>query len=326
MPRKKKVVEEPGKKKSKPPSKKQTNSEETIEVQDDTDRQTNQVVAPKEKRAVRPSVRLQNLGEPAVEDVVQNPSKHKNGRGSKRKSIAIDSDQSSEQEDEQEDAHINLENEDEKDLLIHQLMKSQSELLEKVQQLEKNNLEKVAGGDTVKSRLNYTTASPRPETSDEGTPMVTDIGNTSGELFKNPQSRFSSLGQGLDQTLRKKVKDGKFVELAEFLPWYKGMDKATLTLTQTSMGQNILTAKKPKYKLSIDNWNNAYEVYMAVFMEVRPSESDVLRSMLQYKRSINNFASMNSIDWAGYDVHYIGCPKKNARLQFRESAPHYIRA
>ena len=211
------------------------------------------------------------------------------------------------EEDEREVGRTTVENGDpstlldEKDLVIQQLMKSQSELMQKVHQLQREKEEK----SSFNPNSNNSPLVQSKDLPDYEALMSKNMeGTASGELFKKPQSRFSSLGQGLDEALKKKVKDGKYVDLVEFLPWYKGKDKASLTLTQTANGQNVLTAKNTKYKLSIENWNNAMEVYMAVFLEVRPIETEFLKSMIQYKRNINSFAAMNSIDWAGYDMHY----------------------
>ena len=113
------------------------------------------------------------------------------------------------------------------------------------------------------------------------------------------------VGQTVSDKQAAKIKSGKFVEFADLLPQnYKKKNRVVLTTT-TSNEVQLERPTSQKY-LWIDQWNEAFLIYMSVYVEKAESAQEaklLTKELLTYYRDINTLAKQN-LGWANYDRQF----------------------
>ena len=125
--------------------------------------------------------------------------------------------------------------------------------------------------------------------------------------YDKPITSFGSIiGDGLQQKLRIKILSDRFIEMATLLPQYRTHDPEEYIMKPGRNSMATFVRNKPNPNINISKWNEAFDIYIAVYIENAHSHSDMLkltRSLLTYKKEINNMAKLG-YDWAGYDRHF----------------------
>ena len=225
----------------------------------------------------------------------QNVNTPKNGEEA---SLTIETENSDSDEDMEVNAGIQIASTvaGEKDLLIADLLQSQNTLRNEILELKQKLSTQVSPSTSKTPCVRESVSSPCDATQ--------QLQGENNSLFKLPVSRFSVIGNGVDEVLKKKVADGKFIEMSEFLPWFAGKNKTQLNISVNPIsGENTLVAQKPRFKLSITQWLEAFDVFIAVKADLNCSAS-IIKGLLQYRRNISQFSANSLIDWAGYDRHF----------------------
>jgi hypothetical protein len=118
-------------------------------------------------------------------------------------------------------------------------------------------------------------------------------------------SKFGFLvGHNVTEKLKLKIQSDKFVEMADLMP-SSDDHKNDLILKNSDEGVRFVNARKRKY-MSIENWNQAFGVYMSVYIETASSLAEailLMKQMLTYQRNINLFARRRE-SWYLYDKYF----------------------
>ena len=125
--------------------------------------------------------------------------------------------------------------------------------------------------------------------------------------YDKPITSFGTLvGEGLQQKIKLKILADKFVEMSSLLPQHRTNDPEEFIMKQGKNSAATFVKNRPKTTLSISKWNEAFEIYIAIYLENAHSSSDMLklaRSLLTYKKEINNLCKLG-YDWLAYDHHF----------------------
>lgn len=126
------------------------------------------------------------------------------------------------------------------------------------------------------------------------------------EDSEKPRTSFgSTVGTTVTGKLRDKILSDKFVDLSELLPDFSSSAQK-YTLMRTRDNGARFAREKQKVTLSLDSWREAFNIYMAVYLERAQTRRKMLklcRAMLTYVRLISDL-SKRQYDWAGYDRHF----------------------
>ena len=125
--------------------------------------------------------------------------------------------------------------------------------------------------------------------------------------YDKPITSFGTLvGEGIQQKIKLKILADKFVEMSSLLPQHRSTDPEEFIMKQGRNSSATFVKQRPKTSLSISKWNEAFEIYMAIYLEKAHSSSDMLklaRSLLTYKKEVNNLCKLG-YDWLAYDHHF----------------------
>ena len=125
--------------------------------------------------------------------------------------------------------------------------------------------------------------------------------------YDKPITSFGTLvGEGIQQKIKLKILADKFVEMSTLLPQHRSTDPDEFIMKQGRNSSATFVKQRPKTNLSIAKWNEAFEIYMAIYLENAHSSSDMLklaRSLLTYKKEVNNLCKLG-YDWLAYDHHF----------------------
>ena len=127
------------------------------------------------------------------------------------------------------------------------------------------------------------------------------------EDWGRSRNKFGYLvGKNLSEKIRNKIKSDKYVEMADLLPSSQDK-KEDLVMKKSDEGVRFVESKSHRF-VDIDKWNQAFRVYMSVYVETAASlggNSAVLlmKQMLTYQNNINHFARRRE-PWFLYDKHF----------------------
>ena len=170
--------------------------------------------------------------------------------------------------------------------------------------------------------------------SSPGKPSASSDSDSSADYstYDTPTTSFGSLvGSNVDPKLRKKILANKFVEMCDILPQYRPRKKQGLVMKRGRNDTTRLVEESDPHDLPFDQWLEAFDVYLSVYIEKATSTSDMLkltRSLLTYKKEIRSMSKLD-YDWAGYDRHYrtdrVGNPTSWATTR-QDLLNHYSQA
>lgn len=125
--------------------------------------------------------------------------------------------------------------------------------------------------------------------------------------YDKPTQSFGSLiGSHVSSKLKRKILSNRFLEMSELLPQYHFRNPEALILVRGKSDSAEFLPKKTKAQIPFDQWQEAFDIYTAVYIEKARTVQDVIklaRSLLTYKKEINNIRRRND-DWSGYDRHF----------------------
>ena len=132
-----------------------------------------------------------------------------------------------------------------------------------------------------------------------------DEGESEVEDQPSRQSFGLLVGETIPLKLKTKIKLSKFVEMADLLPQnYSKGENLVLKATE-KRGVQFVKQSGPRF-VSIEQWNQAFVVYMSVYMETAKSAQEAIalsKQMLTYYRDINTLAKQN-LQWYSYDRQF----------------------
>ena len=129
----------------------------------------------------------------------------------------------------------------------------------------------------------------------------------------------SIVGEHVSPKLRRKIVQNKYVDMSSLLPQLQSSKTPSPTEYTFKIGKNNntkLVKNRITQDITIQQWQDAFDVYMAIYIGKRRSKSQLtktVRAMLTYRKLINDMNKAGH-DWAGYDRHYRrdremnGCP------------------
>ena len=124
--------------------------------------------------------------------------------------------------------------------------------------------------------------------------------------FGSTRTNFGLLvGQNVPESLKTRIKEGKFVEFSDLLPSNFNKQKHFVLKETKEQGVHFVNHKSAKY-LNIQQWNEAFASYMSIFMETGSNMREVLllgKQLLTYQKDVNALAQKNQ-NWAVYDRNY----------------------
>ena len=113
-----------------------------------------------------------------------------------------------------------------------------------------------------------------------------DTSSDSDESVLNPISKRpvieygAPLGANVPKRLKKKIWAGKFVEFSELLPDRETIDDDKVDLCLSKSSGKLSTAKpKVRKYLSIDEWSEAWDTYLAVYCEVKKNRKHIIECL-----------------------------------------------
>ena len=109
------------------------------------------------------------------------------------------------------------------------------------------------------------------------------------------------VGSTLNAKLRQKIISEQYVEMYDLLP-YADLKKNNLVLKQVGGFIKQFQEETKKF-ITIDQWNEAFEIYMSAYHSTattRDQGHSLMLEMLTYKRDVNKLAKQN-LAWYDYD-------------------------
>ena len=130
-----------------------------------------------------------------------------------------------------------------------------------------------------------------------------DLGEPLPIMFK-PTTRpirttAAPLGLSLPHSLKVKIQTHKFVELADLISTHRSTDY-TLDLTTEDGQPQFRLASKKKKPLTQNEWCQAMDTYIAVYVERYPQE---IGQILSYAQTIKDLMN-NRANWVWYDTQF----------------------
>jgi len=128
-----------------------------------------------------------------------------------------------------------------------------------------------------------------------------------GDFSRNRANFGALLGGMITKKLKKKIWSHKFVEFAELLPQNLTKSDSAFVIKQVPGKRELCLAspKTVKY-VDIQQWNEAFGVYMSLYLDTAPNRKSMLtlaRQMLTYQKDINKFHK-NGQNWVQYDRQF----------------------
>ena len=127
------------------------------------------------------------------------------------------------------------------------------------------------------------------------------------EDWSKPRNKFGFLvDHNVPEKIKVKIQSDKFVEMTDLLPSAQD-HKDDLVLKRSEEGVRFVNSKKRPY-MTIDNWNQAFGVYMSAYIEPYTTASAseailIMKQLLTYQRDINAFARSKDF-WYQYDRRF----------------------
>ena len=127
------------------------------------------------------------------------------------------------------------------------------------------------------------------------------------EDWSKPRNKFGFLvGHNVPEKIKVKIQSDKFVEMTDLLPSASD-HKDDLVLKRSEEGVRFVNSKKRPY-MTIDNWNQAFGIYMSAYIEPYTTASAseailIMKQLLTYQRDINAFARSKDF-WYQYDRRF----------------------
>jgi hypothetical protein len=177
----------------------------------------------------------------------------------------------------------------------------QSKTVPKSRKSAKSKSKNVSQRSSKKSKAKPTSdedASPE----DEGDYSSVEDYETDSEEEPPRQSFGLLVGENLPAKQKEKIKQGKFVEMADLLPQnYTKKGNVVFKMT-ASKGMQALKQSGSTY-VTLEQWNEAFDVFMAIRVEVAKTKQEAValtKQMVTYRRDINSLAKQN-LQWHLYD-------------------------
>lgn len=112
------------------------------------------------------------------------------------------------------------------------------------------------------------------------------------------------VGQNVSAKMQRKILSDQYLELAVLLPQNQ-VEEGTYDLKFSKQGLQIVKPGGRKY-LSLEQWNEAFAVYMAIYIrkaDTADSAHLLLQQLLTYQRDIGNLARQG-LAWYDYDRQF----------------------
>ena len=125
------------------------------------------------------------------------------------------------------------------------------------------------------------------------------------DTSQQPSVYSSIIDFKVPKKVRKKIINDKFIEICELLPELIP-DNKEYTIQVGDEGAAFLVPLAPKVDLTFDQWCEAFDIFISVYIETAKSRIgaiDLLKALLTYKKSIRDLHKSGH-DWAGYDRNF----------------------
>ena len=127
------------------------------------------------------------------------------------------------------------------------------------------------------------------------------------DTYDRPTPSFGNIiGSTVNNKLKHKILTDRYIDMSELLPQYRVKSADELIMKVGKHNTTTLLKNKTKYNITFQQWSEAFDVYMAVYIEKAQSRSDLtklIRAMLTYKKEIFKLKNLN-YNWAAYDQHF----------------------
>jgi hypothetical protein len=114
------------------------------------------------------------------------------------------------------------------------------------------------------------------------------------------------VGKHVQLKLREKILADSYIDMYDLLPEAATMDKSLiLKAAKKGDGLNLLRESKTKY-ITLDQWNQAFASYMAVYVSKAKTHIEsynLMLEMLTYQRDVNSLARQE-LSWWKYDIQF----------------------
>ncbi len=130
----------------------------------------------------------------------------------------------------------------------------------------------------------------------EGTPL-----NIDQSFAKPPQPKFGmtlALDLHVPTSLRAKILNNEFIYLSDLL--IKDRDRVSTSVQLSKSGQLFLQSH-PKKIVHIDQWNEAFNIYSAIYCK---KYTESYTGLLKHATNVRHIHSRGGGDWQSYDQHY----------------------
>ncbi len=135
--------------------------------------------------------------------------------------------------------------------------------------------------------------------------LIPIVSASEDEDWGRSRSKFGYLiGHNVSEKIRVKIQSDCFVEMADLLPSAED-NKDGLVMKKSDEGIRFVESKSRKF-IDIEKWNQAFGVYMSVYVETAASLSEavlLMKQLLTYQRDINLFARRRESGFL-YDKHF----------------------
>ena len=136
----------------------------------------------------------------------------------------------------------------------------------------------------------------------------TDFSSSSNsDVEDRPVISFGAVvGEHVSHKIRRKILSNKFIEMAHLLPQVHTSSNNEYILKCGQGNSATFVKSKPKKDLNIQQWSEAFDIFIAVYTKKYRSASSIQRTvaaLLSYRKHINDMQKA-AYDWAGYDRHF----------------------